>query len=86
MTPGKLHPWHQPIQPSRVQLEIHEERQRIRSEAARAGRVSASMERVAVEVELSEVEPLPLDSDERDSALVAGLVSGTSPRRLSADE
>ena len=71
---------------SRAQRELHEERERVRAEAARVGRISARMERVADEVALSEAEPLPLDSDERDTALLAALAASTSPRKLVAND
>lgn len=72
---------------STAQREIHEERERVRAEASRAGRVAARMERVAVEVELAEAGPVfSLDSTERDAELLAGLISGTSPRHLVADD
>jgi hypothetical protein len=81
------HPWRRSILISRGQREIQEERERVRAEAARVGRITARNERTARAIELSEDAPaLPLDSDERDSALLAGLVAGTSPRRLAADE
>lgn len=80
------HPWHRSPLISRSQREVQEERERVRAEASRVGRISARNERTVREVELSEAEPLPLDPYERDTALLAGLVSQTTCRRLVSDD
>jgi hypothetical protein len=74
--PSAAHPWRCGV--------LNEKRELARIEAGRATRVSARLERVAVEVAKAEAEAAPVDRDVH--AIVAGVVrSAAGPRRLALD-